>query len=67
MKNEAISRLKQIEESSKESGSDIGKLEELILINENFREQENQFKEQCRNELDRLQKMIQYVKFFYIK
>ncbi|XP_044732184.1 coiled-coil domain-containing protein 93 isoform X2 [Chrysoperla carnea] len=62
MKNEAISRLKQIEESSKENGSDIGKLEELILINENLREQENQFKEQCRNELDRLQKMIQDTK-----
>lgn len=59
MKSEAISRLNKIEESSKENQDDINKLEELILMNERLREQELQFKEQCRNELEELQNRIE--------
>lgn len=59
MKSEAISRLNKIEESSKENQDDINKLEELIVMNERLREQEIQFKEQCRNELEELQNRIE--------
>lgn len=55
---EVDKNLKEFEEEEKKNPSTVKEIEELVVMNDNLKAQEAQFRENCKKELARLQKAI---------
>ncbi|XP_049819343.1 coiled-coil domain-containing protein 93 isoform X2 [Aethina tumida] len=56
---EADKALKELEDNEAKDPESVKEVEELVILNENLRTEETQFREHCKVELVRLQKLIE--------